>query len=368
MDAQEFFKACIEEALQLNGQDIFLKAGSVPRARMGGEVKVLPFDVVEDADIQAIVLSLLSSSKQWELEQNRSADFAFNLPGDARRFRGNVFYQQGHLSLVIRLLWKKVPSFEELRIPAIMGQVALGRSGIVLIGGTVASGKTTTLTAMIDRINRHAEKHIVTVEDPVEYIHTDLKSLINQREIGEDAHDYISALRYAVRQSPDIIVIGEMRDAESFNSALASAEVGRLVLATVHAQSVTQIFDRVLGFFPPNQRDIVLGHLSFNIACFCCQKLLVTKQGRYVPAFEIMLGDPMIRQLVRDKKFDKLQQAMRNNTVHGMQTFDQALLQLYNEDLISEKTALQMSQRPQDMENLMRGIVMDGSRGRILGE
>lgn len=368
MDAHGFFKACIEEALQRDGQDIFLKAGSVPRARIGGEVKTLPFDVLERADIQAIVLSLLSTTKQCELEQNRSVDFAFNLDGDAQRFRGNVFYQQGHLSLVIRLLWKSLPSFEELHIPAIMGEVALGRSGIVLIGGTVASGKTTTLNAMINRINRNVERHIVTVEDPVEYIHTDIKSLINQREIGEDAHDYGSALRHAVRQSPDIIVIGEMRDAESFNSALASAEVGRLVLATVHAQSVTQIFDRVLGFFPPNQRDIVLSHLSFNIACFCCQKLLVSKQGRYVPAFEIMLGDPMIRQLVREKKFDKLQQAMRNNIAHGMQTFDQALLKLYHENSISGETALQVSQRPQDMENLMRGIVMDGSTGRILGE
>jgi pilus retraction protein PilT len=369
MEATAYLSACLGRVLEMKGQDLFLKVGSVPRTRIGGQVLTLQdFDVFTDDLAHNTVKELLSSYQKASLEKNKSVDFAFNMLGRTQRFRANVFMQQGTYSFVIRTLWKNIPTFEELHIPTVMKKVALERSGMVLIGGTVASGKTTTLTAMIDMMNQSVDRHIVTVEDPVEYVHQDRRCLVNQREIGEDALDFSSALKYVVRQSPDVVMIGEMRDAETFNFALSSAEVGRLVLATVHARSVVQIFERVLGFFPPEQRDAVLGHLSFNITCFCCQKLLTAKGGGLVPAFEIMVGNYTTRQLAREKKFDKMPQAIRNGANEGMQTFDQALMKLMDEGLITQEEAMKSSERPQELENAMKGIQMDGSRSKILGD
>ena len=345
-----------------------MKVGSAPRTRVGHTVLPIPLAPVQDEDTKAIVKAFLNPYQMVSLEKNRSADFAFPLLGATQRFRGNAFYQQGTYSLVIRTLWKNIPSFEDLGIPPVLKKVALERSGIILIGGTVSSGKTTTITAMIDMINTHAERHIITIEDPVEYIHADKKCIINQREIGQDANDFTSALKYVVRQSPDVVVIGEMRDAETFNFALAGAEVGRLVIATLHAKSVVQIFDRVLGFFPPEQRDQTLSHFSFNITCLAVQKLLVEKDGKtLVPVFEILLGNYTTKQLVREKKFDKIPQAIRNASQEGMQTFDQALFQLWKDNRISTEEALAASERPQELENNMKGIEIDGQSGKILG-
>lgn len=367
MDVSAYLNTCLGKVLEMKGQDLFLKVGSVPRTRIGGVVKPMPFDKITDEQVRTITDALLSPKKKELLNKNLSVDFAFTLLGREQRFRANIFYQQGTYSLVIRTLWKSIPSFEELRIPPILKKMPLERSGIILIGGTVASGKTTTLTAMVDMMNHSVERHIITVEDPVEYLHKDDKCIINQREIGEDAHDFTSALKYVVRQSPDCVVIGEMRDAETFEFALASAEVGRLVLATVHAKSVVQIFDRVLGFFPPERRDQVLGHLSFNITCFVCQKLIMGKEGKLVPVFEIMVGNYTTRQLAREKKFDKIPQALRNAENEGMQTFDQAIMKLWEDGVIDQEEALKTSERPQEMENIMKGIKIDGGKSRILG-
>lgn len=368
MDAKAYLSACLGKVLEMKGQDLFLKVGTEPRTRVGASVLPLPFDPVKDEDAKAVVKALLNPPQEVLLEKNRSVDFAFSLLGAGQRFRANVFYQQASYSLVIRTLWKRIPTFEDLGIPPILKKVALEKSGIILVGGTVASGKTTTITAMIDMMNELCEKHIITIEDPVEYIHQDKKCIINQREVGQDANDFNSALRYVVRQSPDVVVIGEMRDAETFNFALSAAEVGRLVIATVHAKTVVQVFDRVLGFFPPEQRDQALNHLSFNMTCLACQKLLVGKDGRtLVPAFEILLGNYTTRQLAREKKVDKLPQAIRNAAQEGMQTFDQSLLKLWKDERISTEEALAASERPQELENTMKGIQIDGVTGKILG-
>ena len=368
MNPKEYLKTCLGKVLEMKGQDLFLKVGSVPRTRVGGTVVPLPFDVLKEEDTKELTKSMLNPQQEALLEKNRSVDFAFSIAKDGQRFRANIFYQQSTLSLVIRTLWKGIPSFEELHLPPILKKIALERSGIILIGGAVSSGKSTTITAMIDMMNQNVERHIITIEDPVEYVHRDKKCVINQREIGFDANDFKSALKYVVRQSPDVIVIGEMRDAETFNFALTSAEVGRLVIATVHARSVVQMFDRVLGFFPPEQRDQILSQLSFNITCFCSQKLLVGKDRKtLVPAFEVMAGNYTIKQLAREKKFDKIPQAMRNFNHEGMQTFDQALLKLWKDELISTEEALAASERPQELQNSMQGIQIDGASGKILG-
>lgn len=368
MDPLTYLAEVLGKVLDMKGQDLFLKVGSVPRSRIGGVVSQLPYPVVKEEETHAIVQALLNPHQAALLEKNKSVDFAFSLIAATQRFRANVFFQQGTCSLVIRTLWKTIPSFEMLNIPPVLKKMALERAGIILIAGTVASGKTTTISAMIDMMNQSVERHIITIEDPVEYLHSDKKCIVNQREVGTDANDFNSALKYVVRQSPDVVVIGEMRDAETFNFALSAAEVGRLVIATVHAKSAVQIFDRVLGFFPPGERDQILSHLTFNITCFAVQKLLLGTDGKsLVPAFEVMVGNYTIRQLAREKKFDRIPQAMRNGANEGMQTFEDALLKLWKEEKITMEEALKASERPQELENVMKGIKIDGLSGKILG-
>ncbi len=368
MDAKVYLTGLLGKVLEMKGLDMFLKVGTTPRTRVAGSLVVpISDEIVTEEHTKAIAAAFLNPYQTDLLEKNRSVDFAFSLIGGNQRFRGNIFYQQMTLSLVIRTLWKKIPSYEHLKIPPILKKIPLEKSGIILISGTVASGKTTTITAMLDMMNETTQRHIVTIEDPIEYVHEDKKSMFNQREIGYDANDFNSALKYVVRQSPDVVVIGEMRDADAFNFALTSAEVGRLVIATVHAKSALQIFDRVLGFFPADHRDQVLSHLSYNITGFICQKLLKGKEDKLVPAFEILLGNYTIRQLAREKKFDRMPQAMRNAAGEGMQTFDQAIFKLWQDGEITAEEALASSERPQEMENQMKGITMEGSKSKILG-
>lgn len=369
MDPLAYLSGLLTKVLELKGQDLFLKVGTVPRVRVGSTVIPVPGgEEVTDQETNPIIQKLLNPRQAELLEQNKSVDFAFSLPNTNQRFRVNVFLQQGSYSLVIRVLWRNIPSFETLRIPPVLKQVALEKSGIILIAGTVASGKTTTITAMLDMMNNTVERHIITIEDPVEYLHSDKKCIVNQREVGVDANDFDSALRYVVRQSPDVIMIGEMRDAETFRFAVSAAEVGRLVIATVHAKSVSQIIDRVLGFFPPDERDQALSQLSFNMTCFVTQKLLKMKDNKgLIPAFEILVGNYTTRQLLREKRFDKVPQAIRNASNEGMQTFDQAYFQLWKDGFITADEAMGASDRPQEIENLMKGIKIDGVGGRILG-
>jgi twitching motility protein PilT len=367
MDPKAYLSACLGKVLEMKGQDLFLKVGTIPRTRCSGLVQPVPgMEVIKEEDTRDMVKMLLNPVQSEWLLKNRSVDFAFSLISATQRFRGNVFLQQGLYSLVIRTLWKAIPSFEDLHIPPVLRKVSMERSGIILIAGAVSSGKSTTITAMIDNMNNNSERHIISVEDPVEYLHTDKKCIINQREIGQDANDFPSALRVVVRQSPDVVVIGEMRDADTFNFALNSSEVGRLVLSTVHARTVVQIFDRVLGFFPPPDRDPVLSQLYPNITCFVVQKLLVGKKGGMVPAFEILIGNYTTRQLIKERKFDKVEQAMRNATQEGMQTMDQALYKLWEEEMITEEVAIGASERPEEMKNNMKGIRI-GQSSKILG-
>ncbi len=369
MDVQAYLSDRIRMLLDKQGQDLYLKVGAVPRVRCGGVLDTLPFEAVRDSDVTEIVGQFLNDSQKALLEQHKSVDFAFSLAdGGAQRFRCNVFLQQGSYSMVIRRLWKKIPTFSELQIPDSLKRISMEQSGIILIAGTVGCGKTTTINAMINSMNQSLHRHIITIEDPVEYVHEDNKCLINQREIGQDARDFSSALKYVVRQSPDVIVIGEMRDAETFNFALSASEVGRLVISTVHAKSSVQIFERLLGFFPREQRDGVLSHLCFHIVCFAVQKLLVAKDGKtLVPAFEIMLGNETIRELVRNKEFEKIPQALRNARDAGMQTMDQSIFHLWQSGVVTSEEAMGASIKPQELEKLMKGIRLDEHKSKILG-
>jgi pilus retraction protein PilT len=354
--------------VEQKGQDVFLKAGSPPRMRLGGKVAPLPLKAIAAEELAELMEELLDSRQKEMLQKNRSVDFGYSLHEKNCRFRVNAFFQQGNISLVFRLLWKGIPSFEDLRLPPVLKKIALEKSGIILIGGTVSSGKTSTVAAMLRTINENVQKHIITIEDPVEYLHEDQKCLIQQREIGQDAESFASALKSMVRQSPDVIVIGEMRDVESFSFALSAAEVGRLVIATIHAQSAPQIFERILGFFRRDgERESILHHFARNMTCMAVQKLLLDKEGRsLVPAVEIMLGNYTTKQLIIEQKMDKLPQAIRNAHQEGMQTMDQSILGLWQAGIIDQETAISASSSPEDLQALMKGFRI-GQDTKILG-
>ncbi len=367
MDTNAFLKSCLEKVIEQKGQDIFFKGGTPPRIRVGDHVVPLPLKGLSGEEIAELTDELLDSQQKEMLQKNKSVDFGFSFHEKDCRFRANAFYQQGELSLVFRLLWKGVPSFEELHLPSILKKIAQEKCGIILIGGTVSSGKTTTVAAMLRAMNESVQKNILTLEDPVEYLHEDKLCLIQQREIGRDTESFSSALKYVARQSPDVIVIGEMRDAESFNFAISAAEVGRLVISTVHAQSADQVFDRILGFFEPSQRDAVLRYFAANMACIMVQKLLVAKDGKtLVPAAEVLLGNYTIKQLILDKKIDKLGQAIRNAHDEGMQTMNQSILELWRSGTITQEVAVAASASPEDLQALMKGIRI-GQDTKILG-
>ncbi len=368
MDTNAYLRSCLAMVVEQKGQDVFLKVGASPRMRLGGQVSPLPLKAITAEELAELVEELLDARQKDMLQRYKSVDFGLSYQEKDCRFRANAFFQQGEISLVLRLLWRGIPSFEDLRLPPALERIALEKSGIILIGGTVSSGKTSTVAAMLRTMNENVQKHIITIEDPVEYLHTDGKCLIQQREIGQDAESFPSALKSMVRQSPDVIVIGEMRDVESFSFALAAAEVGRLVIATIHAQSAPQIFERILGFFRrEGERESVLRHFAQNMTCMAVQKLLLDKEGTgLVPAVEIMLGNYTVKQLIIEKKMDKLPQAIRNAHQEGMQTMDQSIMGLWQAGHIDQETAISASASPEDLQALMKGFRI-GQDTKILG-
>ena len=368
MNTNDYLRTCLAMVIEQKGQDVFLKAGAQPRMRLGGQVNPMDMKSITADELAELVEELLDTRQKDMLQRNRSVDFGFSFQEKNCRFRANAFFQQGDISLVFRMLWMGIPSFEELQLPPILKKIALEKSGIILIGGSVASGKTSTVAAMLRTMNETVQKHIITIEDPVEYLHDDHKCLIQQREIGQDAESFPSALKSMVRQSPDVIVIGEMRDVESFSFALSAAEVGRLVIATIHAQSAPQIFERILGFFRrEGERENVLNHFARNMTCMAVQKLLLNKEKNgMVPAVEIMLGNYTTRQLIIEKKMDKLPQAIRNAHHEGMQTMDQSILELWRAGHIDQETAINASSSPEDVQASMKGFRI-GQDTKILG-
>jgi pilus retraction protein PilT len=368
MDTGKFLEECLKEMVEHGASDLHLKAGCPPRIRVKGDVIHSKQPVISNDQLKDLAFSVINDYQKKLLETRRGVDFAFDFK-DYGRYRGNIFYQMGKLSMVVRVIKMKIPSLQELHIPLIFQKICLNHRGLILVSGPTSSGKSTTVAALVQYINQQREAHIVTVEDPIEYVHKDDKSIINQREIGDDVLTFEDALRYVVRQDPDIIVIGEMRDAESFHSAIAASETGHLVISTLHARNIMQCFDRILGFFPAAQHEQVLVQLSFNIKAISSQRLIpkIDNTG-LVPAFEILCSTPSIDKLIRENRMEKIVQAVHGGGQDGMQTFNQALLQLYKKQLISKEESMMASDNPQQLDMNMKGIFLDeGTGGGILG-
>lgn len=365
-----YLKSCLDHIVAAKGTDLYLKRGSIPYYRASNQLKAFPdLKTISSEEITEIVNFMLRDNHKITLEQEKSVDLSFIVEGHGR-LRANIFYQQGELGVVVRIAWKTIPSFETLGIPSPLKKWALAERGLIIIAGAASAGKSTTANCMINSINENMEKHIITIEDPIEFVHTNKRSLINQREVGLDTPSFASALRYATRQAPDVIFIGEIRDAETFVSALSAAEIGRLVISTVHARNVMHVFERLLSFFKAEERMRVLTEISYNLNVIVSQRLVPRMDGGgYVAAFELLTMTGLVQEMIRQQKFDKLLQVMQGGAADGMMSLNQSLLKLKSEGLISELEMYRASDRPHDLQMSVKGIGLAGHASqKILGD
>jgi len=341
----------------LGASDLHLKAGARPALRVRGLLTPLEsHEVLRPEDTQDILGQMIPENLIGEFEEEGEADFSYAVPGSGR-FRVNAFRQRGSVSIVMRFIPFGVPRFEDLNLPDAIRRLAVEERGIVLVTGTTGSGKSTTLASMIDLVNRSMRKHIVTIEDPIEFLHTDASSLINQREVGTDTVSFARALRRVLRQDPDIILIGEIRDSETAQIALSAAETGHLVLSTLHTVDATETVNRIIDLFPPHERSQVRTMLAGTLKGIIGQRLIRTKDGGRVAACEIMVTTGRIQDFIMDPaQTGQIQQAISEGEYYGMQTFDQALLKLVEEDWVEYEEALTASSRPQDFKLMVQSL------------
>jgi twitching motility protein PilT len=338
------------------GSDLHLKVGSPPVMRVRGLLShVEGHGVLDLPDTEAMLGQIIPETLIEEFERAGEADFSYEAePG---RFRVNAFRQRGAVSVVMRYIPFDIPKFEDLGLPEAIRKLAFEERGIILITGTTGSGKSTTLASMIDLINHSMPKHVVTIEDPIEFLHRDDKSIINQREVGSDTASFARALRRVLRQDPDVILVGEIRDAESAQMALSAAETGHLVLSTLHTVDATETVNRMIDLFPPHERAQVRMMLAGTLKGIVGQRLIRTKDGGRAAACEVMVTTGRIQDFIMDPaQTGQLEQAISEGEYYGMQTFDQALLKLIQEDRVDYEEALKFASRPQDFKLMVYAL------------
>ncbi|TPG66828.1 PilT/PilU family type 4a pilus ATPase [Pseudomonas arsenicoxydans] len=322
-----------------NGSDLYLSTGAPPSARFDGALKSLSDQPFKPGEVAAIAANIMDAEQRLEFDRELEMNLALSLPGIGR-FRVNVFKQRNDVSIVIRNIKLDIPRFEDLKLPPVLLDTVMLKQGLMLFVGATDSGKSTSLAALIDYRNRHSSGHIVTIEDPIEYIHRHKQSIINQREVGVDTRSFHAALKNTLRQAPDVVLIGEIRDRETMEHALAFADTGHLVISTLHAHNAHQALDRIINFFPEERHTQLLHDLGNNLKAFVSQRLVPTRDGQRRAVVEVMLGTPTIGDLIRRNELSELKGIMEKSTELGMQTFDGALYALVVEGAISEEEAL----------------------------
>ncbi|MDY0087765.1 MAG: PilT/PilU family type 4a pilus ATPase [Coriobacteriia bacterium] len=340
--------------------DLHVKAGSPPAIRLNGKLIVMrEYQPLTDETTRLLALGMMDDRQKSTLENHREVDFAYSLPGIGR-FRVNVFHQRGSVGMTLRRVATDRMSVAELGLPPIVTKLADEPRGLVLVTGTAGSGKTTTLAAMIDHINSTREGHIVTIEDPIEVLHADKKCIVNQREIGLDTESYADALRHVVRQDPDVVFIGEMRDHETMAAALTAAEIGNLVFSTLHTIDATETINRIIDFFPPYQHKQIRLMLASTLKGIISMRLIPSINGGLVPAVEVMVMTGTIREYITDPdKTYLIRDAMEEGGYYGMQTFDQSLLTLYREQKVTLQDATAMAANAHDFKIKVRQLGID---------
>jgi twitching motility protein PilT len=357
-------RALLEEMIEKDASDLHIVAGERPKLRVDGDIVNASTDeVLTPKDTLSLAYSVLTENQKKRFETESELDFSFGIQNLAR-FRGNVFKQRGCVSVVIRQIPFNVKTFQDLGLPAVVAQLGDRPRGLVLVTGPTGSGKSTTLAAMIDKINKELKGHIITVEDPIEFIHRHQNCIVNQREVGTDTNSFHAALKYALRQDPDVVLVGEMRDLETTASALTIAETGHLAFATLHTNSAAESINRIIDIFPAHQQTQIRTQLSFVLEGVITQTLLQKAKGKgRVMAAEILIVTPAIRALIRDDKVEQIPSMMQAGKKHGMQTLNDALYQLYVGREVTKDECLRVTSQPNDFLRMIGEAPPDEREG-----
>ena len=354
-------RTLLEEMIERNASDLHITAGERAKMRIDGDIVNSTNDyVLSPKDTLQIAYSVLTEQQKKRFEMDDELDFSFGIQGLAR-FRGNCFKQRGCVSMVMRQIPITIKTFADLNLPPVIARMAEKPRGLVLVTGPTGSGKSTTLAAMIDKINRERKGHIITVEDPIEFIHRHQGCIINQREVGTDTKSFANALKYALREDPDVLLIGEMRDLETIQAALTIAETGHLAFATLHTNSAAEAVNRIIDVFPAHQQSQVRAQLAFVLEGVITQTLLPRRSGKgRVMAAEILVITPAIRSLIRDDKVHQIYSSMQSGKKHGMQTMNDALYQLYMAREVDEEECVRVSSDPTEFYRLIGKTMVEG--------
>src|SRR5665213_2036651 len=361
----ETFRRILTTALEGGASDIHLKVAAPIIFRINRKLVVVEGPLPTEEWMHTVIDNIVPRHAREQLDREHECDFSYFLPGIGR-YRTNCFYQRGTPCLAMRFVKTQVPSFEELGLVPVLKQIAESQRGIVLLAGSTGSGKSTTLAAMLEHINANSRKHIITLEDPIEYVFEDNQSVIEQREIGLDTFSFEHGLKHVLRQDPDVIMIGEMRDGISFAAAMSAADTGHLVLSTIHTTNAAQSVSRILDFFKPEEREQVRRQLAGTLRGVICQRMVPTVDGKMTPAPEIMIHSPLIRKMLEENRLDKLTAAIETGTDDGMLTFNQSLFNLVKAGRVTEKEAMGKATNPQALEMNFKGIFLNEG-GRIVG-
>jgi len=356
----------LHKLAELGGSDLHVTTGTPPLIRVHGEIRPLEgYRPLTSADTKQLAYSVLTDAQKHRFEENMELDFSFGVKG-LSRFRANVFNQRGAVCAVFRAIPYEIKSFDDLGLPPIVKELCNKPRGLILVTGPTGSGKSTTLAAMIDKVNRERHEHILTIEDPIEFLHNHKSCIVNQREVNADTKGFANALRTALRQDPDVVLVGEMRDLETIESALRIAETGHLTFATLHTNSAASTINRIIDVFPSMQQAQVRAQLSLTLEGILCQSLLPKADGRgRAMAMEILVPNAAIRNLIREDKVHQIYSMMQTGQdVHGMQTFNQSLATLYHKRLITRETAMNRTSNVNELRDLIdRGAGLNNGNG-----
>jgi twitching motility protein PilU len=359
--AIRFMHDLLRTMVERGGSDLFITVGMPPAAKINGLVSPMTDQPLTPAHTQVLVRSMMNDKQSAEFDRSHECNFAIGLEG-VSRFRVSAFTQRGHVGMVLRTIQSKIPRFEEINMPPQLKEIAMTRRGLVIFVGATSSGKSTSLAAMIGYRNHNSADHIITIEDPIEFVHPHGKSLITQREVGVDTESYEIALKNTLRQAPDVILIGEIRDRETMDYGIAFAETGHLCLSTLHANNTNQALDRIINFFPEDRRPQLLMDLSLNLKAVVSQRLIRTQDGKgRVPAVEIMINTPLMSDLILKGAVHEMKDLIKRSREQGMQTFDQALFDLYESGKISYPEAIRNAD---SMNDLRLRIKLDSKRAQ----
>ena len=347
------FAEVLLHVMEVDASDLHLTAGSPPMIRQRGSLSALDYPNMTPQQVREVIYSILTNDQRQKLETDWQIDLAYSIPGKAR-FRVNAFFQRDSIGAAFRLIPSEMPELDSLGVPKVLREFTKKPRGFVLVTGPTGSGKSTTLAAMLDVINKERREHIMTIEDPIEFLHRHQNCIVNQRELGADAKSFGLGLKAALRQDPDVILVGEMRDLETISTALTAAETGHLVFATLHTQDTAQTVDRIVDVFPPDQQHQVRVQLSVALQGIVTQQLLPTADGLgRVAACEVLVPTPAVRNLIREGKTHQIYSALQTGGTHGMQTMDAAMADLVRQNKITRELAEQRSSTPEELRRLM---------------